>query len=75
MSVEERVREVAEQIVGLPDDVDRDTEISELGLDSLDVTEFIMELEEEFDITIADDAVDGFKTFGDIVEYVENEMQ
>jgi acyl carrier protein len=75
MTIEERVREVAEQIVGLPEDVSKDTEISELGLDSLDVTEFIMELEEEFDITIQDDDVEKFVTFGDIIDYVENESK
>jgi len=45
--------------------------VEELGADSLDVTELVMELEEEFDINIPDDASDKMKTVGQVIEYVE----
>ena len=44
----------------------------DLGADSLDVVDLIMSLEEEFDTEIPDDAVEGMKTIGDIVKYIED---
>jgi len=44
--------------------------VEDLGADSLDVTELVMELEEEFDINIPDDISDKLKTVGQVVEYI-----
>ena len=44
----------------------------DLGADSLDVVDLVMGLEEEFDIEIPDEAVEGIKTVGDIVKYIED---
>lgn len=40
------------------------------GTDSLDVVELVMELEESFDTTIADDEAQKIKTVGDIIDYL-----
>ncbi len=45
--------------------------IDDLGADSLDVVELIMALEEEFGITIPDEAAADLVTVGKIVEYLE----
>lgn len=43
----------------------------DLGADSLDLTELVMALEEEFDIDeIADEDAEAFKTVQDVVNYV-----
>ena len=52
--------------------VTSDTEISELGLDSLDVLEAIMGAEEEFDIKIPDNQFQNARTVGDIVTAIHN---
>ena len=44
----------------------------DLGADSLDVVDLVMSLEEEFDIEIPDEAVEGIKTVNDIVKYIED---
>lgn len=44
----------------------------DLGADSLDVVDLVMNLEEEFDVEIPDEAVEGIKTVGDIVKYIED---
>lgn len=46
--------------------------IEDLGADSLDAVELIMTLEDEFNVTINDDAAQNFKTVGDILEFLEN---
>ena len=49
--------------------------IDDLGADSLDVVDLVMSIEEEFDIEIPDEAVEGIKTVGDIVKYIENKVE
>lgn len=44
----------------------------DLGADSLDTVELIMEFEKEFGITILDDQAEGIKTVGDAIAYIEN---
>ncbi len=45
--------------------------IDDLGADSLDVVDMVMSLEEEFDIEIPDEEIEGMKTVGDIVKFIE----
>lgn len=43
----------------------------DLGADSLDLVDLISTIEDEFDMSIPDEAVEGIKTVGDIVNYIE----
>lgn len=43
----------------------------DLGADSLDVVDLITTIEDEFDISIPDEAVEEIKTVGDIASYIE----
>ncbi len=44
----------------------------DLGADSIDAVEVIMSLEDEFGISIDDDAAQNIKTVQDLVNYIEN---
>lgn len=44
----------------------------QLGADSLDTVELIMEFEKEFDIQIADEEAEGIRTVADAVAYIES---
>lgn len=44
---------------------------TDLGADSLDTVELIMEFEKEFGITIPDDKAEGIATVGDAIAYIE----
>jgi len=44
---------------------------NDLGADSLDTVELIMEFEKEFDITIPDDKAEAIATVGDAVSFIE----
>jgi acyl carrier protein len=44
----------------------------DLGADSLDAVELIMAIEDEFDITVDDEAAQSFKTVGEIVKFIES---
>ena len=44
---------------------------NDLGADSLDTVELIMEFEKEFDISIPDDQAEKIQTVGDAISYIE----
>jgi acyl carrier protein len=72
-SVQERVIDiVAEQLGVDKEKITPETSfVNDLGADSLDTVELVMELEEEFDITIPDDAAEKIQTVGQAVHYIE----
>lgn len=45
--------------------------VDELGLDSLDIVEMLMALEEEFDISIDDSIAEKFVKVSDVIDYIE----
>ena len=45
---------------------------NDLGADSLDTVELIMEFEKEFDMAIPDDQAEKISTVGDAIQYIEN---
>ncbi len=47
---------------------------NDLGADSLDTVELIMEFENEFNISIPDDQAEGIQTVGDAIKYVEDNV-
>jgi acyl carrier protein len=44
---------------------------NDLGADSLDTVELIMEFEKEFNISIPDEAAEQIATVGDAIKYIE----
>lgn len=75
-SVEERVINIVCENLGVAkDQVTRQTSfIDDVGADSLDIVELVMELEEEFEITIPDDQAEKIKTVGEAIDFIEREQ-
>ena len=48
---------------------------NDLGADSLDTVELIMEFEKEFDIQIPDDQAENISTVGQAIKYIEDNTQ
>lgn len=64
---------IAEQLSVDADKVTLEANIQEdLDADSLDIVDLITTIEDEFDISIPDEAVEEIKTVNDIVTYVDN---
>ncbi len=74
MSVEERVIEIVSEQMGVSkDQVTRETSfVNDLGADSLDTVELVMEFEEEFDITIPDEEAEKIQTVGQAIDYIDH---
>lgn len=66
----EEIREViCEQLEVAPEDVKLETTFEELGADSLDLFQVVIEIEEKFGIQLED--AENIKTVKDAVDYVE----
>ena len=72
-TIEERVAEIVAEQMGVDkSQVTRETSfVNDLGADSLDTVELVMEFEDEFDISIPDEDAEKIQTVGQAIDYVE----
>lgn len=49
--------------------------VKDLGIDSLDYAEIVMEFEQTFDIRIPDDDAEKLQTFGEAVKYIQEKVK
>jgi acyl carrier protein len=75
--IAERVKQIiAEQLMVEEDEITEDASfIDDLGADSLDTVEMIMEIEDEFGIEIPDEDAEKLQTVGDAIEYVRRKVE
>jgi len=76
-NIAERVKKIIIDKLGV-EDSEVTTEASftnDLGADSLDTVELIMEFEKEFDISIPDEEAENIQTVGQAVSYLESQIQ
>ncbi len=75
-TVQDRVvKIVCDQMGTTPDKISKDTSfINDLGADSLDTVELVMEFEDEFEISIPDEDAEKIQTIGSAVEYIEGKL-
>ena len=70
--IHERLAEmIAEHIDCDPSEIQPDTRFEDLGIDSLDLFELVMALEEEFDVEIPTEDLEKLSTVQDVADYVE----
>ena len=70
--IQTRVLELLGKKIGAGRQIDLDSSVVEdTGLDSVSVMDFVMELEDEFDITIPLDRIAEVRTVGDLANAVE----
>ncbi|MCH2177802.1 MAG: acyl carrier protein [Mariniblastus sp.] len=73
-SVEEKVIDIVAEQLGVDKEKIKPESnfVNDLGADSLDTVELVMELEEEFDISIPDEAAEKIQTVGEAINHIEN---
>lgn len=73
MSTFDKVKEVIIDKLGVEDDAIKSEAhfVNDLGADSLDTVELIMEFEEEFGIEIPDEDAENITTVGLAVDYID----
>jgi acyl carrier protein len=72
----QRIRDIIEKELGVEREklTDDASFIEDLGADSLDIVELVMEFEKEFNIDIPDEDAEKLRTVGDAVGYMNQKM-
>ena len=72
-AVEAKVREIICEQLGVSEDevTPEASFIEDLGADSLDIVELVMEFEKEFNIDIPDEDAEKLRTVGDAISYLQ----
>lgn len=72
----DKIKDMLEKQLGI--DKSKITEdsdiIKDIGADSLDIVEFLMDAENEWGITIDEEDVKNLHTIGDVVKYIESRI-
>ena len=76
MSVEDRVKKiVSDQLGKSVEEIQSDSSfVDDLGADSLDTVQIVMELEEEFDITVEEEELQDLPTIGDAFKLISSKL-
>ena len=74
--IESRVKSIIVEKFGVAESMvtNKASFTNDLGADSLDTVELIMEIEDEFGISIPDDLAEKISTVGDAIKFVEQEV-
>lgn len=77
VEIEEKVFQiVSEQMSVDKGELSRETSfVNDLNADSLDTVELVMELEDEFDLTIPDEEAEKLKTIGEAIDYLKKHLE
>jgi len=74
--IERKVKAIIEDKLGVDEaEITFDVTFEQLGADSLDCVELLMEVEKEFGISISDEEADRMETVGDAIEYIAVKTQ
>ncbi len=73
----EKVKDIIEKELGVEREklTDDASFIEDLGADSLDIVELVMEFEKEFNIDIPDEDAEKLKTVGDAMAYLNRKIE
>lgn len=75
-SVAEKIRGIVSKQMGVNNDqiTEQTSFVNDLGADSLDTVELIMEFENAFDMNIPDEDAEKIQTIGDAINYIEERV-
>ena len=69
MNKKEELESLIKERLGV-DEIDRDATIATAGLDSLDVVELLLDLEDRFGVTFTSEETKDLKTFGELFDLI-----
>ena len=73
MSDFDKLKEILSEQLGVDEEnITTQTTIDDLGADSLDLVEAVMNIEEAFGVNIDDNEIENLKTVGDFLDYIAN---
>lgn len=71
-TIEDRVKQILSEQLGIKEDsiYGYSSLVEDIGADSLDLVELVMQLEDEFDMEIPDEEAEKFDTVQSVIDYV-----
>ncbi len=75
-TIQQKITTILTEKIGIPEsEITPDASfVKDLGIDSLDYAELVMEFEQTFDIKIPDDDADKLQTIGQAVTYIQEKL-
>jgi acyl carrier protein len=70
--IADQVKGIVAKHFDISEEAVRGSFMDDIGADSLDIVELVMELEEHFDMEIPDDDAENIKTVEELITYIEN---
>ncbi len=76
-TIQQKITSILTEKLGIPQsEITPDASfVKDLGIDSLDYAELVMEFEQTFDIKIPDDDADKLQTIGQAIQYIEDKLK
>jgi acyl carrier protein len=76
-TIQKKITSILTDKIGIPEsEITPDASfVKDLGIDSLDYAELVMEFEQSFDIKIPDDDADKLQTIGQAVAYIQDKLE
>ena len=76
MEILAKMQAVIQNQMGKEDIIlEESTSLNDLGVDSIELMEFIINLEDEFDLEISDEAIDGMDKVSDLITFLNDKMK
>jgi acyl carrier protein len=75
--IEARVKKIIAEQLGVEESqvTNEKAFVADLGADSLDTVELVMEFEDEFDVNIPDEDAEKIQTVGDAIKYIKERVE
>ena len=76
-NIDERVKAIIAEKLGVSEEqvTNEATFTQDLGADSLETVELMLDLEKEFEVSIPDDVSDKIQTVGQAIEFIEKAIE
>lgn len=72
----DNLKDIMSKITGInKDDINEKTNFQDLGMDSLEIFEMIVDVEDQFDIEIPNEDVEKFVCVGDVLKYIHERIK
>lgn len=72
--IEIGILKILKERYSVAESTDKDSQIEDLGMDSLDIIEAIMYFESEFKVSIPDEDAEKIKTINDLVDFIDKKL-
>lgn len=75
MNIQDEIISIIEDVIGTKGSVSSEQKIKDLSIDSLDIYEIVVRIEDLYGINIGDEPMAEFETIGDIIKFYDSKVK